>query len=98
MTLGGAESERAALGGEMSCQAFVEIASDHLEGALPPGERARLEEHVATCRDCGAYLDQLTTTVAILGRLGVAQVTPAAREHLLSAFRAWAADAAQEPR
>ena len=53
----------------LTCREVVELLTDHLEGALAPGERARVEEHLATCPDCTAYVEQLRTTIGVLGRL-----------------------------
>jgi anti-sigma factor RsiW len=74
---------------QLSCQELVELVTDYLEGALPPAERARFEEHVGTCGGCSDYLDQMRRTVVVLGRLPRDSVTPEAEAALLSAFRDW---------
>jgi anti-sigma factor RsiW len=53
----------------MTCQELVELVTDYFEGALPPDERERLEAHLESCRDCVAYVGQMRTTIAIIGRL-----------------------------
>lgn len=73
----------------LRCRAVVELLSDHLEDALPAGERARVEEHLATCPDCTAYVEQLRTTIGVLGRLREEAVPPRIRRALLDAFRGW---------
>lgn len=75
--------------GELTCRELVELVTDYLEGALAPEERARFEEHLGSCRACATYLDQIRTTVAVAGRLGEAQIDPAARDALLHALRTW---------
>jgi hypothetical protein len=53
----------------MPCQEFVELVTTYLDGALPTGERARCDEHVRTCRGCGAYLAQMELVVNALEEL-----------------------------
>ena len=56
--------------GHLTCQGLVELVTDDLEGALSPFDRARLERHVRHCAGCARYLDQIRTTIALVGRLG----------------------------
>ena len=74
---------------ELSCREVVEILGDYLEGAMAPDDRARLEEHLAGCDGCTAYLEQLRTTIRLSGRLPDEAVSPQAMAPLLEAFRAW---------
>jgi predicted anti-sigma-YlaC factor YlaD len=74
---------------ELSCQEVVEILGDYLEGTMPPEDRVRLDEHLAECDGCTAYLDQLRTTIRLSGRLSQEAVAPEAMAPLLEAFRAW---------
>jgi anti-sigma factor RsiW len=74
---------------ELSCREVVEILGDYLEGAMPPDDRARLEEHLAGCDGCTAYLEQLRTTIRLSGRLSEEAVPSQAMAPLLEAFRAW---------
>ena len=73
----------------LSCQELVELVSDYLEGALSCSDRARFERHIADCPHCTAYLEQMRTTLAVLGRLEEESLPPAARDELLAAFRDW---------
>ena len=73
----------------LTCREVVELLTDYLEGALAPGERARVEEHLATCPDCTAYVEQLRTTIGVLGRLREEDVPAGIRGALLAAFRGW---------
>jgi anti-sigma factor RsiW len=72
----------------MTCQELVELVTDYLEGALPPEDAARFEQHLAHCPGCATYLDQVRTTVAV-ARAGGDQVKPSAVSPLLDAFRDW---------
>jgi predicted anti-sigma-YlaC factor YlaD len=74
---------------ELSCREVVEILGDHLEGAMAAGDRARLEEHLAACEGCAAYLEQLRVTIRLSGRLPTEAVSPETMAPLLEAFRAW---------
>ena len=53
----------------LTCREIVELLTDYLERTLPPDERARVDEHLATCAGCTAYLEQLRTTIGVLRRL-----------------------------
>jgi len=67
----------------------VELVTDYLEGALPAGEQARFEEHIARCSGCKTYLEQIRQTMETLRRLPEDGLTPEAERALLEAFRGW---------
>ena len=71
----------------LSCQELVELVTAYLEGALPPEEHARVEEHLAACSGCDRYLEQLRRTIELLGALRTEGVAPEAEAALLEAFR-----------
>ena len=74
---------------DLTCRELVELVTDYLEGALSAGERRRFELHLHSCVVCPRYVDQLRTTVRVLGRLREGDVTEPARAMLLAAFRTW---------
>lgn len=74
---------------ELTCQELVGLVTDYLEGMLPPVELARFEAHLLECDDCPMYVEQLRTTISLVGRLDEVDVSPDARATLLKAFRAW---------
>jgi hypothetical protein len=74
---------------EMNCRELVELVTDYLEGALTLGEQRRFEQHLGGCTVCPRYVEQLRTTVRVLGRLREDDLTEPARSALLEAFRAW---------
>jgi anti-sigma factor RsiW len=81
-------------GRDLACRDFVEEATDYMEGTMPAAERRRLERHLAACPHCTRYLAQLRLVVDMSGRLTIEDVDalgPAAREELLTAFRAFRA-------
>lgn len=67
----------------------MELVTDYLEGALGDEERERFDVHLARCKGCRAYLDQMETTVRLLGRLPASALAPEAEQALLDAFRDW---------
>ena len=75
--------------GALTCRELVELVTDYLEGALPPEEQARFEEHITGCRPCTTYLGQMREMLRLLGHLTEESVSPDARDILLQAFRDW---------
>ena len=73
----------------LSCQELTELVTEYLEGALPPAERARFDEHLAECGNCELYLEQIRETMRLAGTLEADDLTPEAEEALLHAFRDW---------
>jgi anti-sigma factor RsiW len=69
------------------CVEFVDYITDWQEGALSDDLRAEVEEHLAFCTPCVAYVHQLRATVTSL-RGALDEAPPAgARETALAAFR-----------
>lgn len=75
----------------MTCRQLVELVTEYLEGALPEGDRARIDQHLTKCDGCRAYLEQMRQTIALTGRLREDDLAPEARERLLSVFHGWRA-------
>jgi predicted anti-sigma-YlaC factor YlaD len=74
----------------LTCQQVVELVTEYLEGVMEPARRARFEAHLDGCQGCTNYLEQVRTTVAVVGRLDVSDVPAPVMSELLSAFRNWA--------
>lgn len=74
---------------ELTCQELVELVTDYLENALSENDRARLENHLASCDGCDRYLQQMRQTIETLGTLKREDVSPEAEEKLLHVFRDW---------
>ena len=72
----------------MHCAEVAETSTDYLDGTLPADDRERFELHLAGCAPCRAALHQLRTLLGLAGRLPTPQLSPAAREQLVAAFRA----------
>jgi anti-sigma factor RsiW len=73
---------------ELTCQELVELVTEYLDGALPPGERERFEAHVADCPGCDRYLAQMRTTITLARATGGVEPAPDV-SGLLTAFRDW---------
>ena len=54
---------------EVTCQEFVELLTDYVEGVLDERTVSRVENHLALCDGCVTYIDQMHVTVAALGTL-----------------------------
>ena len=74
---------------EMPCRELVELVTEYLEGTLPAEDRMRFEAHLGECEYCTTYLDQMRTTIRLVGRIPEASVDPAAMHGLRAAFRDW---------
>jgi anti-sigma factor RsiW len=77
---------------EMPCQELVEVITDYLDGALSPQDRLRFEEHLALCRGCRNYLEQMRLTISLTGALKTDSIPDGVRDQLLAAFRDWKRD------
>ena len=58
----------------VTCEQVVAAASDFLDDALDPSERADLDTHLSSCENCPTYLDQMRTTVGLLAKRPGVQV------------------------
>lgn len=73
------------------CRQAVELVTDYLEGGLSRRERARFEAHLKDCPHCSAYLEQMRTTIATLGRIEPDSLDDRARDDLVELYRRWKA-------
>jgi anti-sigma factor RsiW len=71
------------------CQQAVELVTDYLEDALPAGDRARFEAHLADCPHCHEYLEQMRATITALGRIEAGSLEPEMRDDLVALYRRW---------
>jgi anti-sigma factor RsiW len=78
-----------AIDDDLPCQELVELVTDYLEGRLSAPERLRFETHLAGCRGCRTYLEQMRQTIRALGRLSEELIEAESKERMLSAFRDW---------
>ena len=73
----------------LSCQELVELVTDYLEGALDERDRRAFDAHLAACDGCTEYLEQIRTTIRLVGTLTPNDLTQTAETVLLQAFRDW---------
>ena len=71
----------------MHCNELVELVTAYLERALSDTDTRRFDEHLVECDACGAYLEQLRTTIALVGRIEPERLTPQMQDALGQAFR-----------
>ena len=55
--------------GEADCAETRELASDYLEHDLAPRMRAAVQFHLDKCGPCRAFVETLSATIGLLGRL-----------------------------
>jgi anti-sigma factor RsiW len=67
----------------------VELVTPYLEDALPADERALVEQHLAHCDGCEAYVQQMRLTIRAIGHVSEDAITSKTREDVLAIFRAW---------
>ena len=51
---------------DVACASGVEVLMDYLEGVLPPDVRADVDEHVAACERCTAFIAAYRETPRIV--------------------------------
>lgn len=73
----------------LTCHELVELVTDYLEDALSPEDRRRVEEHLALCDGCTAYLEQMRETIRLTGMVREEEIPEDQRQALLEAFRGW---------
>ena len=76
----------------LTCQELAELVTDYLEGALSLRQRVRFRLHIAGCRNCARYVEQMRTTIAVAGQIRAEDIAPEVRDELLAAFRGWKAE------
>jgi len=74
---------------DLSCAELVQLVTDYVEGALSFDERRRFEEHIVICEGCRAHLDQMRTTINVVGRVSEQELSAQAVDQLTAAFRGW---------
>jgi anti-sigma factor RsiW len=75
----------------VTCQELVEVLTDYLEGALDAGERAEIERHIVICHGCQNYVEQMRSTIDLLGQIAADDPGDTQAGKLLGMFREWQA-------
>lgn len=79
------------LADDLSCAELVELVTEYVDGALDPCDRERFEQHLVVCDGCANHLEQMRSTIEVVGRLEEADVGDEMAAELLVAFRGWKA-------
>lgn len=70
----------------MSCQEFVELVTDYLEGRMTIEELAAASSHLEECGGCSAYVEQMRATVRALRDLVPGEISTDVRQRILAAL------------
>ena len=73
---------------DFTCASGVELLMDYLEGELPADVRAAVEQHVAGCPRCVAFVESYRATPRILREATAATLPADLEASLLDAVRA----------
>ena len=73
----------------ISCQEVVELVTDYLDGALAVDDTTLFEQHLNFCEGCVWYVEQMRRTIDSAGEVREEDISPEAKERLMSAFRDW---------
>jgi predicted anti-sigma-YlaC factor YlaD len=70
--------------GEADCAETRELASDYLEDDLAPRRQAAVQSHLDKCGPCRAFVEALSTTIGLLGRLPRVSVPASFRQTVMN--------------
>ncbi len=73
--------------GEADCAETRELASDYLEDDLASSRRAAVQTHLNRCGPCRAFVEALSTTVSLLGRLPRVSVPASFRQSVMNRIK-----------
>ena len=73
----------------MNCQNFIALLSDYLEASVTPETLATLEEHLAGCEPCQAYLRTYRRTREVAAASERATLPPAMPAEMKARLRAF---------
>lgn len=73
----------------LTCKEVTEMASAHLDRELSRFDRLRVQVHLAMCRHCRTYVNQLWQLVQALRKMPRDPAPPAVHAALREQFRAW---------
>jgi len=71
------------------CRDAVALMAAYLDGALPEGDRARLEDHLGGCPHCSEYLAQLRVVIDVSGEVTPDDLDDHALDELVDLYRLW---------
>jgi anti-sigma factor RsiW len=71
----------------LTCRKVVKLVIEYLENVLLPETRMQLEEHIAHCPGCPAYLEQVRQMIGMLYQFAQEPAFPATKRNCFSSFR-----------
>ncbi len=71
----------------LACKQVVELVTEYIEGSLGRASRHRFRRHLAACRDCTEYLEQVETTIRITSLVAQEDLIPEVREEVVARYR-----------
>lgn len=72
----------------LSCKELTERATEYLEGDVSFGERLMFRMHLAMCKHCRNYVEQIRLTAEALGLMDTDEpLNPEMKSELMAAFR-----------
>jgi anti-sigma factor RsiW len=77
---------------KLQCQEVVELVTDYLDGALPGALAKAVNRHLAGCKDCTGFVEQIRATIALAGALPPEDVPQAVIDALTAAFEEYQSD------
>ena len=78
---------------ELTCQEFVELVTEYLEGVMPATDQIRFEAHLSDCPYCSTYLEQIRQTIRLTGHLSEETLPEEIKRVMLHRFRTWKSEA-----
>jgi anti-sigma factor RsiW len=76
--------------GDLSCERFVDLMGDYVEGVLPPEERQTMDQHLLSCGRCSELLADYKRIPAVVRRATDIAMPVAAQARLRRLLsRAW---------
>ena len=70
----------------LACDDVMQRVTEYLDEALPPGETAGFERHLAECGDCARHLLEIRQTIHRLGALPREPMPTPMKDRLLQAL------------
>lgn len=74
---------------KLDCRNVVALVTDYLEEQLEAEIRAAFDEHLALCKGCTNYVEQMRKTLGMLRSLTEEPVFPETTEEFRQLFRTW---------
>lgn len=71
----------------MNCYEAIDLMGEAIEGTLAAAARAGLDGHLAECRPCRVYMEQLDVTRRAIAHAPISEGPHPRRDELIARFR-----------